>query len=63
MTIFKMLQNRQFSIDRDETLTRHNFRPWFIRVYNFKALAQSLQAKLACTKCLAYEKKFKIDNF
>ena len=31
-TIFKVLQNRQFSTDRDKTLTRHDFRPWFIRV-------------------------------
>ena len=70
--IFQRLQNRQFSIDQDETLTRHKFRIWFIRVYNLKALAQLLYTKLACTKCLAPEKKVKnrqffkcsrIDNF
>ena len=45
-----MLQNRQFSTDRDETLTRHDFRPWFMRVQNLKALAQLLHTKLAWTK-------------
>ena len=55
--IFKVLQNRQFSIDRDKTLTRHNFRYWFISVQNLKALAQLLHTKLACTKGLAPEKK------
>ena len=61
--MFKVLQNQQFSTDRDKTLTRHDFRPWFIRVKMLKAQAQSRQTKLACTKCLAYEKKFKMDNF
>ena len=46
-----------FSTDRDETLTRHDFRPWFIRVYNFQALAKLIHYKLAWTKCLASEKK------
>ena len=49
-TIFKVLQNRQFSTDRDETLTRHDFKLWFIRVLNIKALAQLLHTQLACTK-------------
>ena len=31
---FKVLQNRQFSTDRDYTMTRHDFRPWFICVLN-----------------------------
>ena len=39
--IFPVLQNRQFMSDRDETLTRHDFRPWFIRVLSFEPLAQS----------------------
>ena len=30
-TIFKVFKNRQFSTDRDETLTRHDFRPWCIK--------------------------------
>ena len=47
--IFQRLQNRQFSTDRDETLTRHTFRYWFIRVLNLKALAQLLHTQLACT--------------
>ena len=47
--IFQRLQNRQFSTDRDETLTRHNLRHWFISVLDLKALAQVLHTKLACT--------------
>ena len=30
-TIFKVFPNRQFSTDPDKTLTRHDFRPQFIR--------------------------------
>ena len=47
--IFQRLQSRQFSTNRDETLTRHNFRHWFIRVQNIEALALFLYAELACT--------------
>ena len=32
-----MLQNQQFLTDRDETLTRHDFRPWFMRVKKFQS--------------------------
>ena len=39
-----------FSTDRDKSLTRHDFRPWFIRVLNLKPLAQLLHTQLACTK-------------
>ena len=46
----KQFDNWQFSTDRDKTLTRQDFRPWFIRVWNLKALAQLLHTKLACTK-------------
>ena len=60
--IFQRPKYRQFSTDRDKTLTRHDFRPLFMRVWNLKALTQLLQTKLACTKCLASEKKFKIDH-
>ena len=48
--LFKALQNRQLSTDRDKTLTRHDFRPWFIRVKKLKALAHFLHTQLACTK-------------
>ena len=41
--IFQRLQNRQISTDRDETLTRQNFRPRYLRVLNLKALSQLLQ--------------------
>ena len=72
VAIFLRLQNRQFSTDRDETLTKHDFRPRFIPAINFKALAQFPYTKLACTKGLIPEKKVKnrqflkcsrIDNF
>ena len=58
-----VLRNRKFSTDRDKTLTRHDFRPWFIRVLNLKCLAQLLQTRLACTKCLVSEKSLKSTIF
>ena len=62
-TIFKVFQIRQLSTDPDKTLTRHDFRPRFIRVQNFKALAQLLHTQLACTKYLTSEKNLKSTIF
>ena len=69
--LFQSAPESTFKTDRDETLTRHDFIPRFMREINLKALAQLLHAKLACTKCLASEKNqirqclkcSRIDNF
>ena len=66
---FQVLQNQRFSTDRDDTMTRHDFRPWFICLLNSKSLAQFLYTKLACTMYLTLgenvktDKCSRIDNF
>ena len=61
--LFKVLQNRRFSTDRDDTMTRHDFRPLFICVLNLKSLAQFLHTKLTGTKYLTSGENVKIDNY
>ena len=62
-SLIKVLQNRKFPTDRDDTMTRHDFRPWFICVLNLKSLAQFLHTKLACTMYLTSGENVKTDNF